>query len=144
MNDGVKPGFEALLETCLHGQSPLERDHARTQLIRHSDPTRVPVLLRFLDASRRLIRRRAVRLLGDIDPPVARPYIEAVFRDPSVNPRVVVAVARMLTSQTKENEPLLGEGLNHQEPASSGVCDTCGADLRTHARAFRRGECRSK
>ena len=33
MNERSQMGFEDLLETCLHGQSPLERDEARTQLI---------------------------------------------------------------------------------------------------------------
>lgn len=129
MNERNQVGFEELLETCLHGQSPLERDEARTQLIRHSDPRRVPIIMEFLDAPQRLVRRRAVRLLGDIDPPVARPYIERAFRDASTNPRIVVALARMLTSQTKADEPLLGDGLNHEESRIRQACATRAAPV---------------
>ena len=121
--------LEDLLDTCLHGQSPLERDEARTALIRHHDPTRIPLLLRFLDAPQRLIRRRAIRLLGDIDPRVVRRYIKSFFVDPSANPRVSVALARMLTSQTKTNEPLLAEGLQHQNVRIRQACATRAAPL---------------
>ena len=121
--------LDDLLDTCLHGQTPLERDHARAQLIRYPNPKRVRVLLSFLDAPQRLVRRRAVRLLGDIEPLIARPYIERVFKDSEHSARVVVALARMLSSQTKDSEPLLRLGLQSGDPRIRQACATRSAPI---------------
>lgn len=121
--------FDELLETCLYAQSPVERDVARAALIRHSNAARVPTLMAFLEAPQRLIRRRALRLLADIHPRVARPYIESLFKKGTAKVRSVVAVARMLSSQTKASEPLLGLGLEHEDVRIRQACATRAAPI---------------
>ena len=119
--------FEAdvLIETALYAVSPLDRDAARTELIRkptHQQTQWLSAVL--LDAPSKLVRRRAVRLLGDINPSYIRPFIQAIFSDVGSSRRVIVALARMLSAQTKGAEPLLSIGLESPDSKIRLACAT--------------------
>ena len=77
-----------------------------------------------LDAPSKLVRERAVRLLGDINPSYIRPFIQAIFSDVGSSRRVIVALARMLSAQTKGAEPLLSIGLESPDSKIRLACAT--------------------
>lgn len=119
-----EPEYEDLLETALYDGSPVERDAARAALL--IKPTRQGAkwLLGLLDAPQKLTRRRAVRLLGDMPPKIVRPDVERLFKTFEQPARVVVAVARMLSAQTKDCEPLLALGLASDNAQIRQACAT--------------------
>ncbi|MGB0645673.1 MAG: HEAT repeat domain-containing protein, partial [Bradymonadia bacterium] len=115
---------DALIETALYAVSPLDRDAARTELIRRPTHQQTKWLIALLDAPSKLVRRRAVRLLGDINPSHIRPFIQTIFSEVDSSSRVVVALARMLSAQTKDAEPLLSIGLESPDPKVRLACAT--------------------
>ncbi len=115
---------ERLIETALYDASPVERDAARAELIHRPTRQRAKWLLPLLDAPQKLIRRRAVRLLGDMPPKLIRPYVERMFKTFGQPVRVIVAVARMLSAQTKDCEPLLALGLASDHDNIRQACAT--------------------
>jgi tRNA(Leu) C34 or U34 (ribose-2'-O)-methylase TrmL len=119
-----EPEYEDLLETALYDGSPVERDAARAALLIKPNRQRAKWLFGLLDAPQKLTRRRAVRLLGDMPPKIVRPDVERLFKTLDGPVRVVVAIARMLSAQTKDSEPLLALGLASDNPQIRQACAT--------------------
>ena len=132
---------ERLIETALYDASPVERDAARAELIHRPTRQRAKWLVSFLNAPQKITRRRAVRLLGDMPPTLVRPDVERMFKTFDQPTRVIVAVARMLSAQTKDSEPLLALGLASTNDNIRQACATRAAPRRatcTRARTPRR------
>ena len=84
-------------------------------------------LLGMLETATRPIQRRVVRLLGDVPPEQLRGFVEEAFCQPETSPRTLVALARLLTSQSEQDEPLLSLGLKHVDARVRKACATKGA-----------------
>ena len=116
-----------LVECCLYEQSPLSRDSARSELLKYGKQFPCKALLGMLETATRPIQRRVVRLLGDVPPGQLRVFVEEAFRQPETSPRTLVALARLLTSQSEQDEPLLSLGLKHVDARVRKACATKGA-----------------
>lgn len=106
----------AALDDALYADDPVRRDAARGVVARRADPGLLGTLTTMLDAPHRMTRRRAGRILAEVQPERAVPVLVAHLEDTARPPRLRAGAARVLSILQPEGAPALGVGLTDADP----------------------------
>ena len=109
------------IEDALFGEHPTHRDEARAQLIRHGKREEIQRVIEMLGAPLKTTRRRASRLLAELQPQRALPSLEHLAErllstSHDEAPReveILVSIARLLTTLSRSSSESLGGFLEH-------------------------------
>ena len=120
------------LDAALYAADPVERDIGRLAVARRIDDEGLRGLARALDAPQRRTRRRAARILSEVEPGRVRPVLIEVLRDGALAVRSRSAAARLLS--ILHGGESAGSQI-HEESLQIGLVDPAPAVRRSAASA---------